>query len=156
MIYIHHDFLLCCWVWFVLCDVLSSVGPLVCKLWIELNITFILNWFIPPYIHPLSGSHGTWSLLHIGQEAPWTCCQCISGLTHIWTNKHIHTLLSSVASLLMIPPVCWTRRAEGEYQPPVISLCLTKIDTWNRQGTRYSFFLEGWGRIFKNVLNTKQ
>lgn len=49
----------------------------------------------------------------------------------------------------MIPPVSWTWRAEGEYPPPVISLCLTKTDTWNRQGTIsffnfFSFSFLGW------------
>lgn len=43
----------------------------------------------------------------------------------------------------MIPPVSWTGRAEGEYPPPVISLCLTQTNTWNRQGTR--FFFHFWG-----------
>lgn len=48
--------------------------------------------------------------------------------THIDKKTHSHS------SLLMIPTVS---RAEGEYPPPVISLCLTKTNTWNRLDTMW-------------------
>lgn len=133
------------------------------KMYFKININLLLyEWKMHlSFLHPFSkqlmlfGVTGGLGPLpaHIGQDTPWTSHHFITKLRHIQTNKHIHTLPSSVA-----PPNdthCLLNWESWRWVPPSshLSLCLTKTNTWNRLGTRFFIFFHGWdGEDFQKCI----